>query len=80
MATLRETWQDQCFTPLVSRVTATELIRVLAYPKFRLTRIEQDDLLATICLTAKLCQCRPNCQRFKIVEIRWMCRFCSWRW
>ncbi|MFH7244029.1 MAG: putative toxin-antitoxin system toxin component, PIN family [Spirulina sp.] len=46
MATLREAWQAQRLTPLVSRVTATELIRVLAYPKFRLTRIEQDDLLA----------------------------------
>jgi putative PIN family toxin of toxin-antitoxin system len=46
MSTLREAWQAQRFTPLVSRVTATELIRVLAYPKFRLTRIEQDDLLA----------------------------------
>jgi uncharacterized protein len=39
MATLREAWQAQRLTPLVSRVTATELIRVLAYPKFRLTRI-----------------------------------------
>ncbi|HSM81192.1 MAG TPA: putative toxin-antitoxin system toxin component, PIN family [Nodosilinea sp.] len=46
MTTLREAWQDQHFTPLVSRTTATELIRVLAYPKFKLTRIEQDDLLA----------------------------------
>ncbi len=46
MATLREAWQVQRFTPLVSRATATELIRVLAYPKFRLTKAEQDDLLA----------------------------------
>ncbi|MGG6242298.1 putative toxin-antitoxin system toxin component, PIN family [Nodosilinea sp. AN01ver1] len=46
VATLREAWQAERFTPLVSRATATELIRVLAYPKFRLTRIEQDDLLA----------------------------------
>jgi putative PIN family toxin of toxin-antitoxin system len=43
---LREAWQVQRFTPLVSQATATELIRVLAYPKFRLTRSEQDDLLA----------------------------------
>jgi putative PIN family toxin of toxin-antitoxin system len=46
IATLREAWQVQRFTPLVSRATATELIRVLTYPKFRLTRAEQDDLLA----------------------------------
>lgn len=46
MATLREAWQVERFAPLVSRATATELIRVLAYPKFRLTKAEQDDLLA----------------------------------
>lgn len=45
-ATLREAWQSQYFTPLVSRITVTELIRVLAYPKFRLTRLEQNTLLA----------------------------------
>jgi putative PIN family toxin of toxin-antitoxin system len=45
-ATLREAWQAQYFTPLVSRTTATELIRVLAYPKFRLTRLEHENLLA----------------------------------
>ena len=43
---LRFAWQEGCFTPLVSKVTTTELIRVLAYPKFRLTPTEQDDLLS----------------------------------
>ena len=33
-------------TPLVSAATARELIRVLAYPKFRLVREEIDALLA----------------------------------
>lgn len=46
IATLRQTWQVKGFTPLVSRATVTELIRVLAYPKFRLTKIEQEELLA----------------------------------
>jgi putative PIN family toxin of toxin-antitoxin system len=46
LSSLRLTWQDERFVPLVSRVTTTELIRVLAYPKFRLTAIEQEDLLA----------------------------------
>lgn len=32
--------------PLVCRETAGELLRVLAYPKFRLTALEQRDLLA----------------------------------
>ena len=43
---LRCAWQEGCFTPLVSKVTTTELIRVLAYPKFKLSPIEQEDLLS----------------------------------
>ncbi|MBL8503861.1 MAG: putative toxin-antitoxin system toxin component, PIN family [Rhodocyclaceae bacterium] len=43
---LRQAWQAQRIRPLVSRVTAAELIRVLAYPKFRLSPAEQRELLA----------------------------------
>ncbi len=43
---LRQAWQAHRIQPLVSRVTAAELIRVLAYPKFRLTLEEQRELLA----------------------------------
>ena len=43
---LRQAWQSQRIQPIVSRVTATELIRVLAYPKFKLTAEEQQELLA----------------------------------
>ena len=43
---LRQGWQAQRIRPLVSRVTAAELIRVLAYPKFRLSPTEQRELLA----------------------------------
>ncbi|MBE9197963.1 MULTISPECIES: putative toxin-antitoxin system toxin component, PIN family [unclassified Nodularia (in: cyanobacteria)] len=43
---IRFAWQDNRFTPLVSKATTTELIRVLAYPKFQLTPIEQEDLLS----------------------------------
>ena len=43
---LRLAWQNDLFVPLVNRVTAAELIRVLAYPKFRLAAGEQHDLLA----------------------------------
>jgi uncharacterized protein len=32
--------------PLASKATITELIRVLAYPKFKLTKSDQEDLLA----------------------------------
>jgi putative PIN family toxin of toxin-antitoxin system len=43
---LRQAWQSHRIQPLVSRVTAAELIRVLAYPKFKLTADEQQELLA----------------------------------
>ena len=45
-ARLRFAWQSDRFTPLASKATITELIRVLAYPKFKLTRTGQEDLLS----------------------------------
>ena len=45
-AALRAAWMTGRIVPLVSRATVEELIRVLAYPKFRLTRDEQETLLA----------------------------------
>ncbi len=45
-AKLRLAWQSDRLIPLVSKATITELIRVLAYPKFKLTKDEQEDLLA----------------------------------
>ena len=43
---LRKTWRARAVVPLVSREPASELITVLSYPKFNLTRDEQEDLLA----------------------------------
>jgi uncharacterized protein len=43
---LRLAWQQHTLTPLVSTATAQELMRVLTYPKFRLTREDQQELLA----------------------------------
>ncbi len=43
---LRSAWQAEAICPLVSHGTAAELIRVLSYPKFRLSTEEQEDLLA----------------------------------
>jgi putative PIN family toxin of toxin-antitoxin system len=43
---LRQCWQGGDFVPLVSKATAQELMRVLAYPKFRLSKVDQDELLA----------------------------------
>ncbi len=46
LAPLRLAWQNAHFRPLVSAATAAELLRALAYPKFRLTHDEQQELLA----------------------------------
>lgn len=46
MSWLRYNWQSGAIIPLVSKETASELLRVLAYPKFKLTKTEQLVLLA----------------------------------
>ena len=46
LAWLRKHWREDGCTPLISRATAAELMRVLAYPKFQLTPDERDELLA----------------------------------
>lgn len=43
---LRHAWQGGRFQPLASATTAQELLRVLAYPKFRLSAEDQHELLA----------------------------------
>ena len=43
---LRDAWRSGAVVPLAARETTTELIRVLHYPRFGLTRSERDDLLA----------------------------------
>jgi putative PIN family toxin of toxin-antitoxin system len=45
-ALIRAGWQSGRFVPLASTVTAQELLRVFAYPKFRLSAAEQTELLA----------------------------------
>ena len=45
LAWLRRAWQSDAIIPLASRDTTAELIRVLQYPKFRLTQAEREDLL-----------------------------------
>jgi putative PIN family toxin of toxin-antitoxin system len=45
-ARLRGLWQQGAFVPVVNRDTAAELMRVLAYPKFKLGAAEREELLA----------------------------------
>jgi putative PIN family toxin of toxin-antitoxin system len=68
LAVLRAAWQEESFTPLLSKATATELLRVLAYPKFKLSADERDDLIADYlpyCLTV-----RVSAQRGRIPPCR----------
>lgn len=43
---VRRAWQQGTLLPLASTATVQELVRVLAYPKFRLSQTEQGELLA----------------------------------
>lgn len=45
-ARLRQAWQAGLFVPLVSSATAAELMRVLGYPKFKLSDEDRHELLA----------------------------------
>jgi putative PIN family toxin of toxin-antitoxin system len=45
-ARVRVGWQSGRFVPLAGTATAQELVRVLGYPKFRLSTAEQAELLA----------------------------------
>lgn len=46
LAWLRQAWQTGRIRPLVCKETAAELLRVLTYPKFKLSAAEQEELLA----------------------------------
>ena len=57
LAALRHTWLNQRCVPLVSKATTAELIRVLAYPKFKLDQVSQQELLADYlpwCVTVRI--------------------------
>lgn len=68
LAPLRHAWQSGQCQPLVCKATVAELIRVLTYPKFKLSDEEQQELLAdylphckAILLPAKLPRV-PDCR------------------
>ena len=46
LSVLRHAWQEKHLMPLASKATIAELLRVLAYPKFKLSAEEQQELLA----------------------------------
>ena len=69
---LRAAWQSNAVRPLASRDTIAELLRVLSYPKFRLTAAEREDLLGdylpwceavTVSSPIEVPDCRDPCDR-----------------
>jgi putative PIN family toxin of toxin-antitoxin system len=50
LAWLRRAWQSKRLQPLVCSETVNELLRVLAYPKFRLSPSERQELLSDFLL------------------------------
>jgi putative PIN family toxin of toxin-antitoxin system len=80
LAWIRHAWQSGLVRPIVCRETANELLRVLAYPKFKLLRTEQEDLLAdflpfveTATLTkpkGKMPRCRDHYDQMFLVLAR----------
>nr|WP_226832839.1 putative toxin-antitoxin system toxin component, PIN family [Acidithiobacillus sulfurivorans] len=46
LSIIREAWWAGRFNPLINQVTVSELLRVLSYPKFRLSMPEKEELLS----------------------------------
>lgn len=61
LAWLRRHWAAGECTPLLSRATAEELLRVLAYPKFRLSPGDRDELLGEYLVCCKLVRRVKRC-------------------
>ncbi len=68
VAALRHAWRQGHCVPLVSKATTAELIRVLAYPKFKLSDEDQLELLADYlpwCATVRIpkpAPATPDCR------------------
>lgn len=54
LAWIRKAWENDCFIPLINQETIQELLRVLAYPKFRLTTNEIQIMLESYLLYAEI--------------------------
>ena len=57
LGALRHAWQGAHCQPLLSNATAAELLQVLAYPKFKLSAADQQELLGDYlpyCTTVRL--------------------------
>jgi putative PIN family toxin of toxin-antitoxin system len=61
LAWLRQHWREGSSTPLICSLTAAELTRVLAYPKFKLTSDDRRELLAEYLPYCELVELTEQC-------------------
>src|ERR1700761_3722480 len=61
LAWLRQHWSQEGCLPLVSRATAAELTRVLAYPKFKLSVEDRRELLAEYLPYCRIVEVNRRC-------------------
>lgn len=59
---LRQSWQTEVIRPLVCRETTEELLRVLSYPKFKLTKEDQEELLGDYLPWCETVTVSPNAE------------------
>ena len=82
LAVLRQAWGTNQCRPLVSSATAAELLRAIAYPKFKLTASDQEEVLAEylpFCESVRIPTKPPKTPTCRPVAIRSTCRSCSWQ-
>ncbi len=61
LAWLRAHWRERGCTPLLSRATAAELDRVLAYPKFQLSASDRIELMGGYLPFCEIVEVRKKC-------------------
>ncbi len=52
---IRQAWAKHELIPIITKITIEEILRVLQYPKFKLSHTEQEDLLEEYLEYAEVC-------------------------
>jgi len=68
LSQLRTLWQEKRFIPLLCSSTAKELIRVLSYPKFKLTPEDIQDILSDILPWAEVVELSPKASELDYIH------------
>ena len=70
MSWLRQAWQEGSIVPVVCTETVRELVRVLAYPKFRLEKGEIESLLGEFLPWARTVKLSMPCDELESLRDR----------